>query len=357
MLEYNIDLNGKTILVTGAAGFIGSNLVRRLLKDFDKIKVIGIDSIADYYDVRLKYERLKEIESLSKEWTFIKGSIADKPLVEDVFIENKIDVVVNLAAQAGVRYSITNPDSYIESNLIGFYNILEACRHHTVEHLVYASSSSVYGSNKKIPYSTDDKVDNPVSLYAATKKSNELMAHAYSKLYNIPSTGLRFFTVYGPAGRPDMAYFGFTNKLKKGEKIQIFNYGNCKRDLTYIDDIVECLIRVMQHAPEKSLGEDGLPNPPYAVYNIGNNSPENLLDFVRILQEELVSAKVLPADYDFEAHKELVPMQAGDVPITYADTTPLEQDFGFRPYTPLRHGLRNFAQWYASYYGTNENSK
>lgn len=357
MLEYNIDLNGKTILVTGAAGFIGSNLVRRLLKDFDKIKVIGIDSIADYYDVRLKYERLKEIESLSKEWTFIKGSIADKPLVEDVFIENKIDVVVNLAAQAGVRYSITNPDSYIESNLIGFYNILEACRHHTVEHLVYASSSSVYGSNKKIPYSTDDKVDNPVSLYAATKKSNELMAHAYSKLYNIPSTGLRFFTVYGPAGRPDMAYFGFTNKLKKGEKIQIFNYGNCKRDLTYIDDIVECLIRVMQHAPEKSLGEDGLPNPPYAVYNIGNNSPENLLDFVRILQEELVSAKVLPADYDFEAHKELVPMQAGDVPITYADTIPLEQDFGFRPHTPLRHGLRNFAQWYASYYGTNENSK
>ena len=357
MLEYNIDLNGKTILVTGAAGFIGSNLVRRLLKDFDKIKVIGIDSIADYYDVRLKYERLKEIESLSKEWTFIKGSIADKPLVEDVFIENKIDVVVNLAAQAGVRYSITNPDSYIESNLIGFYNILEACRHHTVEHLVYASSSSVYGSNKKIPYSTDDKVDNPVSLYAATKKSNELMAHAYSKLYNIPSTGLRFFTVYGPAGRPDMAYFGFTNKLKKGEKIQIFNYGNCKRDLTYIDDIVECLIRVMQHAPEKSLGEDGLPNPPYAVYNIGNNSPENLLDFVRILQEELVSAKVLPADYDIEALKELVPMQAGDVPITYADTTPLEQDFGFRPPTPLRHGLRNFAQWYASYYGTNENSK
>ena len=350
MLEYNIDLNGKTILVTGAAGFIGSNLVRRLLKDFDKIKVIGIDSIADYYDVRLKYERLKEIESLSKEWTFIKGSIADKPLVEDVFIENKIDVVVNLAAQAGVRYSITNPDSYIESNLIGFYNILEACRHHTVEHLVYASSSSVYGSNKKIPYSTDDKVDNPVSLYAATKKSNELMAHAYSKLYNIPSTGLRFFTVYGPAGRPDMAYFGFTNKLVKGETIKIFNYGNCKRDFTYVDDIVEGVVRVMKKAPDKKNGEDGLPIPPYAVYNIGNQNPENLLDFVQILSEELVRAKVLPEDYDFEAHKELVPMQPGDVPVTYADTSALERDFGYKPSTSLRTGLRNFAEWYAEFY-------
>ena len=346
MLKYNIDLKGKTILVTGAAGFIGSNLVKRLLNDFDKIKVIGIDSIADYYDVRLKYERLKEIESLSKEWTFIKGSIAVKPLIEEVFIENKIDIVVNLAAQAGVRYSITNPDSYIESNLIGFYNILEACRHHAVEHLVYASSSSVYGSNKKIPYSTDDKVDNPVSLYAATKKSNELMAHAYSKLYNIPSTGLRFFTVYGPAGRPDMAYFGFTDKLVKGETIKIFNYGNSKRDFTYIDDIVEGIVRVMQHAPEKRTGEDGLPVPPYIIYNIGNNQPENLLDFVTILQEELVRAGVLPEDYDFEVHKKLVPMQAGDVPVTYAETTPLERDFGFRPSTPLREGLRKFAEWY-----------
>ncbi len=346
MLKYNIDLKGKTILVTGAAGFIGSNLVKRLLNDFDKIKVIGIDSITDYYDVRLKYKRLQEIESLSKEWTFIKGSIAVKPLIEEVFIENKIDIVVNLAAQAGVRYSITNPDSYIESNLIGFYNILEACRHHAVEHLVYASSSSVYGSNKKIPYSTDDKVDNPVSLYAATKKSNELMAHAYSKLYNIPSTGLRFFTVYGPAGRPDMAYFGFTDKLVKGETIKIFNYGNSKRDFTYIDDIVEGIVRVMQHAPEKRTGEDGLPVPPYIIYNIGNNQPENLLDFVTILQEELVRAGVLPEDYDFEVHKKLVPMQAGDVPVTYAETTPLERDFGFRPSTPLREGLRKFAEWY-----------
>lgn len=306
MLAYNIDLNGKTVLVTGAAGFIGSNLVKRLLSDFEHIKVIGIDSITDYYDVRLKYERLREIEGLSKDWTFIKGSIADKSLIEQVFTENEIEVVVNLAVQAGVRYSITNPDSYIESNLIGFYNILEACRHHTVEHLVYASSSSVYGSNKKIPYSTEDKVDNPVSLYAATKKSNELMAHAYSKLYNIPSTGLRFFTVYGPAGRPDMAYFGFTDKLVKGETIKIFNYGNCKRDFTYVDDIVEGVVRVMQHAPDKSTGEDGLPVPPYTIYNIGNNQPENLLDFVQILQEELVHAGVLPEDYDFEAHQEHV---------------------------------------------------
>ena len=349
MVQYNIDLNGKTILVTGAAGFIGSNLVKRLLNDFENIKVIGIDSITDYYDVRLKYERLHELGIKGSCFQFIKGSIADKSLIEKVFTENKIDVVVNLAAQAGVRYSSTNPDSYIESNLIGFYNILEACRHHAVEHLVYASSSSVYGSNKKIPYSTDDKVDNPVSLYAATKKSNELMAHAYSKLYNIPSTGLRFFTVYGPAGRPDMAYFGFTNKLVKGETIQIFNYGNCKRDFTYVDDIVEGVVRVMQHAPEKQLGEDGLPVPPYTVYNIGNNQPENLLDFVQILQEELVRAGVLPADYDFEAHKELVPMQPGDVPVTYADTTPLEQDFGFKPSTPLREGLRKFAEWYQKY--------
>ena len=356
MVQYNIDLNGKTILVTGAAGFIGSNLVKRLLNDFENIKVIGIDSITDYYDVRLKYERLRELGIRSEElgvkgscFRFIKGSIADKTLIEKVFTENKIDVVVNLAAQAGVRYSITNPDSYIESNLIGFYNILEACRHHAVEHLVYASSSSVYGSNKKIPYSTEDKVDNPVSLYAATKKSNELMAHAYSKLYNIPSTGLRFFTVYGPAGRPDMAYFGFTNKLVKGETIKIFNYGNCKRDFTYVDDIVEGVVRVMQHAPEKRDGEDGLPIPPYTIYNIGNNQPENLLDFVTILQEELVRAGVLPEDYDFEAHKELVPMQPGDVPVTYADTTPLEQDFGFKPSTSLREGLRKFAEWYKRY--------
>ncbi len=354
MLAYNIHLEGKTVLVTGAAGFIGSNLAKRLLQDFNPIKVIGIDSITDYYDIRLKHERLKELGSLGKDWTFIQGSIADKDLIEQLFIDNKIDVVVNLAAQAGVRYSITNPDSYIESNLIGFYNILEACRHHPVEHLVYASSSSVYGSNKKIPYSTDDKVDNPVSLYAATKKSNELMAHAYSKLYNIPSTGLRFFTVYGPAGRPDMAYFGFTNKLRKGEKIQIFNYGNCKRDFTYVDDIVEGVVRVMQHAPEKMNGEDGLPIPPYAVYNIGNNNPENLLDFVTILQEELIRAKVLPSTYNFEEHKQLVAMQPGDVPVTYADTKPLEDDFGFKPNTSLRTGLRKFAEWYAKYYGTCE---
>ena len=354
MLAYNIHLEGKTVLVTGAAGFIGSNLAKRLLQDFNPIKVIGIDSITDYYDIRLKHERLKELGSLGKDWTFIQGSIADKDLIEQLFTDNKIDVVANLAAQAGVRYSITNPDSYIESNLIGFYNILEACRHHPVEHLVYASSSSVYGSNKKIPYSTDDKVDNPVSLYAATKKSNELMAHAYSKLYNIPSTGLRFFTVYGPAGRPDMAYFGFTNKLRKGEKIQIFNYGNCKRDFTYVDDIVEGVVRVMQHAPEKMNGEDGLPIPPYAVYNIGNNNPENLLDFVTILQEELIRAKVLPSTYNFEEHKQLVAMQPGDVPVTYADTKPLEDDFGFKPNTSLRTGLRKFAEWYAKYYGTCE---
>lgn len=355
MVRYNIELNGKTIFVTGAAGFIGSNLVKRLFNDFENITVIGIDSITDYYDVNLKHERLREIERLSKNWTFIKGSIADKALIEEVFTENKIDVVVNLAAQAGVRYSITNPDSYIESNLIGFYNILEACRHYAVEHLVYASSSSVYGSNKKIPYSTEDKVDNPVSLYAATKKSNELMAHAYSKLYNIPCTGLRFFTVYGPAGRPDMAYFGFTDKLVKGEKIQIFNYGNCKRDFTYVDDIVEGVVRVMQHAPEKQTGEDGLPVPPYALYNIGNNHPENLLDFVSILQEELVRVGVLPETFDFEAHKELVPMQPGDVPITYADTAPLEQDFGFKPTTSLREGLRIFAEWYKEYQGWSKN--
>ena len=372
MLKYNIDLNGKTVLVTGAAGFIGSNLVKRLLNEFENITVIGIDSITDYYDVNIKYERLKEIDNIislnsrlihdnsrsisdnsrspKNTWTFIKGNIADKPLIDKVFTDNNIDVVVNLAAQAGVRYSITNPDAYIESNLIGFYNILEACRHHEVSHLVYASSSSVYGSNKKVPYSTDDKVDNPVSLYAATKKSNELMAYAYSKLYNIPSTGLRFFTVYGPAGRPDMAYFGFTDKLVKGDTIKIFNYGHCKRDFTYIDDIVEGVIRVMRHAPERRNGADGLPVPPYKVYNIGNNRPENLLDFVTILQEELVRAGVLPEDYDFEAHKELVPMQPGDVPVTYADTAPLEEDFGFKPDTPLRDGLRRFAEWYREYY-------
>ena len=364
MVQYNIDLNGKTVLVTGAAGFIGSNLVKRLLNEFENITVIGIDSITDYYDVNIKHERLKEIEKIildnsrsihdnssspNNVWTFVKGNIADRFLIDKLFTENNIDVVVNLAAQAGVRYSITNPDAYIESNLIGFYNILEACRHHEVAHLVYASSSSVYGSNKKVPYSTDDKVDNPVSLYAATKKSNELMAHAYSKLYNIPSTGLRFFTVYGPAGRPDMAYFGFTDKLIKGDTIKIFNYGNCKRDFTYVDDIVEGVIRVMQHAPEKENGEDGLPIPPYKVYNIGNNSPENLLDFVTILQEELVRAGVLPEDYDFESHKQLVPMQPGDVPVTYADTTPLEEDFGFKPGTPLREGLRKFAEWYYNY--------
>lgn len=350
MVEYNINLEGKTVLVTGAAGFIGSNLVKRLFHDVKDIKVVGIDSITDYYDVNIKYGRLKEIESLNRDWIFVKANIADKAVINELFEKYNFSVVVNLAAQAGVRYSITNPDAYIESNLIGFYNILEACRHHEVEHLVYASSSSVYGSNKKVPYSTDDKVDNPVSLYAATKKSNELMAHAYSKLYNIPSTGLRFFTVYGPAGRPDMAYFGFTNKLREGKTIQIFNYGNCKRDFTYVDDIVEGVVRVMQHAPEKQTGEDGLPIPPYMVYNIGNNSPENLLDFVTILQEELVRAGVLPKDYDFEAHKELVPMQPGDVPITYADTTPLEQDFGFKPSTSLRTGLRAFAEWYAKYY-------
>ena len=350
MLEYNVSLSGKTVLVTGAAGFIGSNLVKRLLKEFKDIKVIGVDSVTDYYDVNIKYERLKEIEALGKDWTFVKANIADKAMVNDLFEKFYFSVVVNLAAQAGVRYSITNPDAYIESNIIGFYNILEACRHHEVEHLVYASSSSVYGSNKKVPYSTDDKVDNPVSLYAATKKSNELMAHAYSKLYNIPSTGLRFFTVYGPAGRPDMAYFGFTNKLLKGEKIKIFNYGNCKRDFTYVDDIVEGIVRVMQHAPEKKTGEDGLPIPPYKVYNIGNNHPENLLEFVSILQEELIRAGVLPADYDFDSHKELVPMQPGDVPVTYADTTPLEEDFGFKPSTSLRQGLRSFAEWYRGFY-------
>ena len=352
MLPYNVELDGKIVLVTGAAGFIGSNLVRRLFHDFRNIKVIGIDSITDYYDVNIKYERLKEIESLDRDWIFVRASIADKDVVERIFSENKISVVVNLAAQAGVRYSITNPDAYVQSNLIGFYNILEACRHHEVEHLVYASSSSVYGSNKKVPYSIDDKVDNPVSLYAATKKSNELMAHAYSKLYNIPSTGLRFFTVYGPAGRPDMAYFGFTDKLVKGETIKIFNYGNCKRDFTYVDDIVEGVVRVMQHAPEKDNGEDGLPIPPYKVYNIGNSHPENLLEFVTILQEELVRAGVLSKDYDFESHKELVPMQPGDVPVTYADTTSLEQDFAFKPGTSLRDGLRNFAEWYVKFYNT-----
>ena len=354
MVEYNVTLEGKTVLVTGAAGFIGSNLVKRLFHDVKDIKVIGIDSITDYYDVNIKYERLKEIEALNRDWTFVHASIADKEAVEKIFTENNISVVVNLAAQAGVRYSITNPDSYIQSNLIGFYNILEACCHHEVEHLVYASSSSVYGSNKKVPYSTDDKVDNPVSLYAATKKSNELMAHAYSKLYNIPSTGLRFFTVYGPAGRPDMAYFGFTNKLREGKTIQIFNYGNCKRDFTYVDDIVEGVVRVMQHAPEKATGEDGLPVPPYKVYNIGNSAPENLLDFVTILQEELIRAKVLPSDYNFDEHKELVAMQPGDVPVTFADTKPLEDDFGFRPNTSLRTGLRAFAEWYAKYYGVVE---
>ncbi len=348
--------SSKTIIVTGAAGFIGSNLVMRLLRENDDIKVIGIDNLNEYYDVRIKHWRLQQIDSIVASrggkvaWTFVEGNIADKALIENIFTEHKPQIVVNLAAQAGVRYSITNPDAYIESNLIGFYNILEACRHNEVEHLVYASSSSVYGSNKKVPYSTDDKVDNPVSLYAATKKSNELMAHAYSKLYNIPSTGLRFFTVYGPAGRPDMAYFGFTNKLLEGKTIQIFNYGNCKRDFTYVDDIVEGVLRVMAKAPAKQTGEDGLPIPPYKVYNIGNNSPENLLDFVTILQEELIAAGVLPADYDFEAHKELVPMQAGDVPVTYADTSALEADFGFKPSTSLREGLRKFAQWYKEFY-------
>ena len=351
MLNYNIDLReGKTVLVTGAAGFIGSNLVKRLLKDFPAVRIIGLDSVNDYYDVNIKLARLREIEALGS-WTFIKGNLADKPLIDKIFDEHHPDIVVNLAAQAGVRYSITNPDAYIESNLIGFYNILEACRRHPVQHLVYASSSSVYGGNTKVPFSTDDKVDNPVSLYAATKKSNELLAHAYSKLYDIPSTGLRFFTVYGPAGRPDMAYFGFTNKLREGRTIQIFNYGNCRRDFTYVDDIVEGVLRVMQHAPEKQKGADGLPVPPYKVYNIGNSAPESLLDFVDILQQELIRAGVLPADYDFESHKELVPMQPGDVPVTFADTSALEADFGYKPSTTLREGLRRFAEWYAAYYG------
>ena len=361
MLKNNVELSRKVVLVTGAAGFIGSNLVMELIRTQKAVHVIGIDNMNDYYDVSIKEYRLQQIEKLAEQhpessWKFIKGSIADKVLVEQIFQEYKPAVVVNLAAQAGVRYSITNPDVYIESNLIGFYNILEACRHSYddgqtgVEHLVYASSSSVYGSNKKIPYSTEDKVDNPVSLYAATKKSNELMAHAYSKLYNIPSTGLRFFTVYGPAGRPDMAYFGFTNKLKNNDTIQIFNYGNCKRDFTYVDDIVEGIKRVMQSAPEKVTGEDGLPVPPYRVYNIGNSHPENLLEFVDILQQELIRAGVLPADYDFETHKKLVPMQPGDVPVTYADTSALEEDFGFKPQTDLRTGLRRFAEWYKEFY-------
>ncbi|MBQ5750914.1 MAG: GDP-mannose 4,6-dehydratase [Bacteroidaceae bacterium] len=350
------------VLVTGAAGFIGSNLVERLLTTEPGIDIVNLDSVNDYYDVSIKEYRLRRLEELAAQhpeckYTFVKGNLADKALIDRLFAENDFEIVVNLAAQAGVRYSITNPDAYIESNLIGFYNILEACRHsydnnrRGVQHLVYASSSSVYGSNKKVPYSTDDKVDNPVSLYAATKKSNELLAHAYSKLYNIPSTGLRFFTVYGPAGRPDMAYFGFTNKLRKGDTIEIFNFGNCKRDFTFIDDIVEGVQRVMHHAPQRRVGDDGLPEPPYAVYNIGNSDPENLLDFVTILQEELISAGVLPADYDFEAHKRLVPMQPGDVPTTYADTTALERDLGFKPHTPLRQGLRAFAQWYKEFYG------
>ena len=354
-VKTKIDLKGKTVLVTGAAGFIGSFLSERLLSDFGDIRVIGFDSVNDYYDIHLKESRLEKLQK-HRNFIFIKANLADKDKVSEVFREYSPQIVVNLAAQAGVRYSITNPDAYIESNIIGFYNILEACRHSyddgatPVEHLVYASSSSVYGSNKKVPYSTDDKVDNPVSLYAATKKSNELMAHAYSKLYNIPSTGLRFFTVYGPAGRPDMAYFGFTDKLLRGETIRIFNYGNCKRDFTYIDDIVEGVVRVMQGAPERKNGEDGLPVPPYAVYNIGNQNPENLLDFVDILQQELIAAGVLPNDYDFEAHKQLVPMQPGDVPVTYADTTPLERDYGYKPSTDLRTGLRNFARWYKDFY-------
>lgn len=354
-IKTKIDLNGKTVLVTGAAGFIGSFLSERLLSDFEDIRVIGFDSVNDYYDIRLKESRLEKLQK-HENFTFIKANLADKDKVNEVFCKYSPQIVVNLAAQAGVRYSITNPDAYIESNIIGFYNILEACRHSyddgatPVEHLVYASSSSVYGSNKKVPYSTDDKVDNPVSLYAATKKSDELMAHAYSKLYNIPSTGLRFFTVYGPAGRPDMAYFGFTDKLLRGETIRIFNYGNCKRDFTYINDIVEGVVRVMQGAPERKNGEDGLPVPPYAVYNIGNQSPENLLDFVDILQQELIAAGVLPNDYDFEVHKQLVPMQPGDVPVTYADTTPLERDYGYKPSTDLRTGLRNFARWYKDFY-------
>ena len=354
-VKTKIDLKGKTVLVTGAAGFIGSFLSERLLSDFEDIRVIGFDSVNDYYDIRLKESRLEKLQK-HRNFIFIKANLADKDKVSEVFREYSPQIVVSLAAQAGVRYSITNPDAYIESNIIGFYNILEACRHSyddgatPVEHLVYASSSSVYGSNKKVPYSTDDKVDNPVSLYAATKKSDELMAHAYSKLYNIPSTGLRFFTVYGPAGRPDMAYFGFTDKLLHGETIRIFNYGNCKRDFTYIDDIVEGVVRVMQGAPERKNGEDGLPVPPYAVYNIGNQNPENLLDFVDILQQELIAAGVLPNDYDFEAHKQLVPMQPGDVPVTYADTTPLERDYGYKPSTDLRTGLRNFARWYKDFY-------
>ncbi|MDU3520887.1 MAG: NAD-dependent epimerase/dehydratase family protein [Clostridium saudiense] len=344
-----INLKNKTVFVTGASGFIGSNLCKRLLEEESEIRVIGLDNMCEYYDVRIKEDRLEELQKFDN-YTFIKGNLADKELINKIFEEYKPAVVVNLAAQAGVRYSITNPDTYIESNLIGFYNILEACRHNPVEHLVYASSSSVYGSNKKVPYSTDDKVDNPVSLYAATKKSNELMCHTYSKLYNIPSTGLRFFTVYGPAGRPDMAYFGFTNKLIKGETIQIFNYGNCKRDFTYIDDIVEGIFRVMKGAPDRQEGKDGLPIPPYAIYNIGNSNPESLLDFVTILQEELVRAGVLPEDYDFDNHKELVPMQAGDVAVTYADTTLLERNYGFKPNTQLREGLRKFAEWYKAFY-------
>lgn len=342
-------MQSNVVFITGSSGFIGSNLAKRILTTEPDTNVIGLDNMNDYYDVRIKEARLAELQKFEN-YTFIKGNLADKALINSIFEQYHPDIVVNLGAQAGVRYSITNPDAYIESNMIGFYNILEACRHYPVEHLVYASSSSVYGSNKKVPYSTDDKVDNPVSLYAATKKSNELMAHAYSKLYNIPSTGLRFFTVYGPAGRPDMAYFGFTNKLVNGETIKIFNYGNCKRDFTYVDDIVEGVVRVMKKPPEKKNGEDGLPIPPYAIYNIGNSNPENLLDFVQILSEELVRAGVLPADYDFEAHKELVPMQPGDVPVTYADTEPLERDFGFKPHTPLRDGLRKFAEWYKEFY-------
>ena len=344
-----INLENKTVLVTGSSGFIGSNLCLRLLDEYNNIKVIGLDNMNNYYDVSLKEYRLSKLKKFDN-FIFVKGNLQDKELFDSLFKKYKFDIVVNLAAQAGVRYSITNPDSYIESNIIGFYSILECCRNNPVEHLVYASSSSVYGGNKKIPFSTDDKVDNPVSLYAATKKSNELLAHSYSKLYNIPSTGLRFFTVYGPAGRPDMAYFGFTDKLINGEKIQIFNYGNCKRDFTYIDDIVEGIIRVMQGAPEKVIGDDGLPIPPYNVYNIGNSNPENLLNFVTILEEELVRAGVLSSDYDFESHKELVPMQSGDVPVTYADTTPLEKDYGFKPNTSLRDGLRKFAEWYKEYY-------
>ena len=356
MLQDNISLENKTILLTGAAGFIGANLTMRLIKDAPSARIIGIDNMNDYYDPALKEFRLTQIDRLNGNFTFIRGDIADRTLIDRLFAQYRFDIVINLAAQAGVRYSITNPDAYIQSNLIGFYNILEACRHSYdngqkgVEHLVYASSSSVYGNNKKVPYSTDDKVDNPISLYAATKKSNELLAHAYSKLYNIPSTGLRFFTVYGPAGRPDMAYFGFTNKLRKGETIEIFNYGNCKRDFTYVDDIVEGISRIMRHAPERKQGEDGLPLAPYAVYNIGNSQPESLLDFVDILQQELLRAGVLPSDYDFEAHKRLVPMQAGDVPVTFADTSALERDFSFKPHTSLREGLRKFAEWYSAFY-------